>query len=69
MVEDFEMIFVVFDEGILVNISEEKTAKNARKILQIFFLYIADRFIENNRGLSSGSFIIYSDRPENVNFG
>jgi hypothetical protein len=34
---DFEMIFLIFDEGIFVNIAEEKSEKSARKILQIFY--------------------------------
>jgi hypothetical protein len=33
---DFEMIFLIFDEGIFVNIAEERSKKSARKIPQIF---------------------------------
>jgi len=36
---DFEMIFAIFDEGIFVNISEEKSVKSAQKILRFFFIH------------------------------
>ena len=40
---DFEMIFLIFDEGIFVNIAEEKSEKKRSKDPQDFLLYIADR--------------------------
>jgi hypothetical protein len=36
---DFERFFAIFDEGIFVNIFEEKSVKSAQKILRFFFMH------------------------------
>ena len=40
-VEDFEMIFEIFDEGIFMNISKEKSSKDSPDFLS----HIADRLL------------------------